>query len=50
MGSSGLELLERLKQMKPEVSLFVISERNDPEFVFRASKAGADEYLGKPID
>ncbi len=49
-GSSGFELLERLKQMKPEVSLVVISERNDPEFVFRASKAGADEYLAKPVD
>ncbi len=49
-GPDAFELLERLKQMKPDVSVIVISERNDPEFVFRVSKAGADDYLVKPVD
>ncbi len=49
-GPDAFELLERLKQMKPDVSVIVIGERNDPEFVFRVSKAGADDYLVKPVD
>jgi two-component system, NtrC family, response regulator AtoC len=49
-GSAGFELLERLKQMKPEICIVVISEGSDPEFVFQVSKAGADEYLCKPVD
>ena len=47
---ASLELLERLKQIKPDVAVMILSRENDPDFVFRASKAGADDYLGKPID
>jgi DNA-binding NtrC family response regulator len=49
-GTANLELLERLKQIKPDVSVLVLSRESDPDFVFRASKAGADDYLGKPVD
>ncbi len=49
-GASSLELLERLRQIKPEVGIVVVSAQTSPEFVFRASKAGADDYVGKPID
>ncbi len=49
-GTASLELLERLKQIKPDVGIILISAHTDPEFVFRASKAGADDYVGKPID
>src|SRR4051794_39155602 len=47
-GMSGLETLERVKEIKPEVSVIMISGQNDPEVIFRASKLGADDYLAKP--
>jgi two-component system, NtrC family, response regulator AtoC len=49
-GTASLELLERLKQMKPEVGIILLSVQADTEFIFRASKSGADDYLGKPVD
>lgn len=49
-GIGGLETLERLKQIKPEVTVILISAQNDPETIFRASKLGADDYLAKPVD
>ncbi len=49
-GMSGLETLERLKQIKPEVAVIVLSSQNNPETIFRASKSGADDYLAKPIE
>ena len=49
-GMGGLQTLERLKQIKPEVTVILISAQNDPEVIFRASKLGADDYLAKPID
>jgi two-component system, NtrC family, response regulator AtoC len=49
-GSVGAEILERLKQIKPSVSLVVVSASNDPQMIFRASKLGADDYIHKPVD
>jgi DNA-binding NtrC family response regulator len=49
-GMSGLETLERLKQIKPDVSVIMISGQNDPDVIFRASKLGADDYLAKPFE
>lgn len=49
-GSVGTEILERLKVIKPSVSLMVLSASKDPELIFRASKMGADDYLSKPVD
>jgi DNA-binding NtrC family response regulator len=49
-GISGIETLERIKQIKPEVSVIVISGQNDPDLIFRASKLGADDYLSKPFE
>ncbi len=49
-GMSSLETLERLKQIKPELAVIMISGQNDPEVIFRASKLGADDYLAKPFE
>ena len=49
-GMGGLETLERLKQIKPEVTVILVSAQNDPETIFKASKLGADDYLAKPVD
>jgi DNA-binding NtrC family response regulator len=49
-GISGIETLERVKQIKPDVSVIMISAQNNPEVIFRASKLGADDYISKPFD
>ncbi len=49
-GISGLETLERIKQIKPEVSVIILSGQSNPELIFRASKSGADDYVAKPFE
>lgn len=49
-GMDGLEVLERLRQIEPDVPVIVSSSLRDPDLTFRASKAGADDYLSKPYD
>jgi len=49
-GTEGIETLERMKQIKPEVSVIVMSEQGNPELIFRASKLGAEDYAGKPFE
>ena len=49
-GMSGLDTLERIKEIKPDVAVIMISGQNDPEVIFRASKLGADDFLGKPFE
>ncbi len=50
LGMSALDTLERLKQMKPEVPVIMLSAQNDPELIFRYSKLGAEDYLSKPFE
>src|SRR5581483_8434812 len=49
-GLSGIETLERIKQIKPEVAVIMLSGQNDPELIFKASKLGADDYISKPFE
>jgi two-component system, NtrC family, response regulator AtoC len=49
-GMSGTDLLPRLKRIKPSVAVVAISANKDPDAIFRASKLGADDYIGKPIE
>jgi two-component system, NtrC family, response regulator AtoC len=49
-GMDGLDTLERLKQIKPDSSIIVVSGQNSPDLIFKASKAGADDYVAKPFD
>lgn len=49
-GMAGSELLQRLKHIKPSISLIVLSANKDPEAIFKASKMGADDYISKPVD
>jgi two-component system response regulator AtoC len=44
------DILQRLKQIKPALSVMVLSANRDPEAIFRASRQGADDYLSKPLD
>ena len=50
MNPAGAAVLERLKHIKPTVSIMVLSNNKDPESIFKASKLGADDYLSKPVD
>jgi two-component system, NtrC family, response regulator AtoC len=50
MSPAEAVILERLKQIKPAVSIVVLSANKDPESIFRASKLGADDYINKPVD
>ena len=49
-GATALDVLGRIKQAKPEVSVLMLSSRHDPDIVFNASKLGADDYLPKPFE
>ncbi|PYX79795.1 MAG: hypothetical protein DMG66_03500, partial [Acidobacteria bacterium] len=49
-GISGIETLERIKQIKPDAAVIMLSAQNDPEIIFRASKLGADDYMSKPFE
>jgi two-component system response regulator AtoC len=49
-GMNGITTLERVKQIKPEVSVIVLSAQNHPEAIFKASKLGADDYVAKPFE
>jgi len=49
-GMEGMETLERLKQIKPDVSVIMTASSGSAEMIFRASKLGADDFMAKPID
>jgi len=48
-GLNTLDLLERIKRLRPEAAVFLLSGRHEPEMIFRASRLGADDYLSKPV-
>jgi two-component system response regulator AtoC len=49
-GMSGIDTLERIKQIKPDVSVIMLSAQSSPEIIFRASKLGADDFIAKPFE
>jgi len=46
----GHETLTRLKLMRPDVLVMILSGNKDAEAIFKASKLGADDYLTKPVE
>lgn len=49
-GMTGLELLPRLKAMRPDVPVIMVTAYGDAETRRRAMAAGADDLLAKPIE
>ena len=49
-GMTGLEMLPRVKQIRPEVPVIMITAYGDAETKRRAIELGADGLLTKPID
>lgn len=48
-GIPAHEVLERIKQSKPEVCVVILARTMEPSSIFRFSKLGADDLLMKPV-
>jgi len=49
-GMSGLELLTNVRELRPETDVLVITAFEDMQTAISAMKAGAVDYLVKPLD
>jgi CheY-like chemotaxis protein len=49
-GMTGLELLPRVKAIRPDLPIIMITAYGDAATLRRATEAGADGVFGKPID
>ncbi len=49
-GMNGMELLRRVKELKPELPVVMITAYGDPDSRQRAIDDGAVDFLAKPID
>lgn len=46
-GRSGLEALEQIKQIKPEIPVLMLSMHSEDQYALRVLKAGASGFLNK---
>lgn len=46
-GISGIEAIARLKARQPEMQFMVLSSYDDPDYIFKALRAGATGYILK---
>jgi two-component system NtrC family response regulator/two-component system response regulator HydG len=49
-GMDGLELLQRLKEIRPDTMVIVMTAYGTVKTAVKAMKLGAEDYLNKPID
>jgi DNA-binding NtrC family response regulator len=49
-GMDGLELLARIKELRPEAMVILMTAYGTVRTAVKAMKLGAEDYLGKPID
>jgi CheY-like chemotaxis protein len=49
-GMTGLEMLPKVKEMRPDVPVIMITAYGDPETRRKAIESGATDLLTKPID
>jgi two-component system, NtrC family, response regulator AtoC len=49
-GMDGIELLTKVKQLRPETMVVLMTAYGTVKTAVRAMKLGAEDYLGKPID
>jgi two-component system, NtrC family, response regulator len=49
-GMDGLELLARIKEMRPQTMVLLMTAYGTVKTAVKAMKMGAEDYLGKPID
>jgi two-component system NtrC family response regulator/two-component system response regulator HydG len=49
-GMDGIELLAKIKEIRPETMVIVMTAYGTVKTAVKAMKLGAEDYLGKPID
>ena len=49
-GMDGLQLLEEIKQRRPDLPVMMVTAYSDDERRRRASELGAFEFISKPVD
>jgi DNA-binding NtrC family response regulator len=49
-GMDGLELLAKIKEIRPETMVILMTAYGTVKTAVKAMKLGAEDYLGKPID
>jgi two-component system NtrC family response regulator/two-component system response regulator HydG len=49
-GMDGIELLQRVKEIRPEIMVIVMTAYGTVKTAVKAMKLGAEDYLNKPID
>jgi two-component system NtrC family response regulator/two-component system response regulator HydG len=49
-GMDGLELLQRIKQIRPETMVILMTAYGTVKTAVKAMQMGAEDYLGKPLD
>jgi len=47
---SGLELLRTVKQQQPDMAVILMTGYTDKDVILQALKAGADDFISKPIN
>ncbi|WP_303721430.1 cell wall metabolism sensor histidine kinase WalK [Malonomonas rubra] len=47
---SGLDLLRTVKQQQPDLAIILMTGYTDKEVILQALKAGADDFISKPIN
>lgn len=45
----GIQVLARIREMRPELSIIMLSASTDQEIVLEALRLGASDYLAKPL-
>lgn len=49
-GMTGLQLLEEVKKVHPELRVIMITAYGNPHYISESQRLGADGYLTKPVD
>jgi len=47
---NGLDLLQKIKERQPDLVVVLMTGFSDSELILKALKAGADDFITKPID
>jgi len=47
---NGLDLIEKMKKLYPNIQVIVMSAHTETEYISRASDLGVKDYLIKPFD